>query len=42
MTLRKIGFGENVKNVVATDGQQAVYWDDARTTLLSGDVSRKK
>jgi dipeptidyl aminopeptidase/acylaminoacyl peptidase len=40
-TLRKIEFGENVKNVVATDGQQAVYWDDARTTLLVGDVAGK-
>jgi Tol biopolymer transport system component len=41
MTLRKIEFGENVKNVVATDGQQAVYWDEARTTLLFGDVAGK-
>ena len=39
MTLRKIAFGENVKNAVATDGQQAVYWDDARTTLFFGDVA---
>jgi hypothetical protein len=41
MTMRKVEFGENVKNVVATDGQQAVYWDDARTTLLFGDVAGK-
>src|SRR5215472_860272 len=41
MTMRKIEFGENVKNVVATDGQQAVYWDEARTTLLFGDVAGK-
>ena len=39
MTLRKIEFGENVKNVVATDGQQAVYWDDTGKTLLFGDVA---
>lgn len=42
MTMRKIEFGENVKNVVATDGQQALYWDDARTTLLFGDIAGKK
>jgi hypothetical protein len=41
MTMRKIDFGENVKNVVATDGQKAVYWDDTRTTLLFGDVAGK-
>jgi len=39
MTLRKIEFGENVKSVVATDGQQAVYWDDTGKTLLFGDVA---
>src|SRR5262245_47549274 len=37
MTMRKIEFGESVRNVVATDGQKAVYWDDQQTTLYFGD-----
>jgi hypothetical protein len=32
-TLRKIELGPGVQNIVATDGQRAVYWDAAETTL---------
>src|SRR5262249_23717337 len=38
MTMRKIEFGNGVQNVVATDGQRAVYWDSTNTTLLFGDI----
>jgi hypothetical protein len=41
MTMRKIEFGSGVENVVATDGQRAVYWDAARTSLFIGDAGGK-
>jgi Tol biopolymer transport system component len=34
-----IRFGTGVRNVVATDGRRAVYWNDDRTTLYFGDVA---
>src|SRR5262245_58956324 len=40
-TLRVIEFNSNVQNVVATDGQRAVYWDSTNTLFIS-DVSGKK
>src|SRR5438132_3133359 len=40
-TLRKIELGPGVQNIVATDGQRAVYWDAAETTLFFGDVAGK-
>jgi Tol biopolymer transport system component len=40
-TLRKIELGPGVQNIVATDGQRAVYWDAAETTLVFGDVAGK-
>ena len=40
-TMRKVDFGIGVDNVVATDGQRAVYWDSSHTTLLIGDVAGK-
>jgi WD40 repeat protein len=38
MTMRKIEFGADLQDVVATDGEKAVYWDSNRTTLYFGDV----
>jgi WD40 repeat protein len=40
-TLRRIEFGSGVQNIVATDGQRAIYWDTAETTLFLGDVGGK-
>src|SRR5215831_2498334 len=40
-TLRKIELDPGVQNIVATDGQRAVYWDAAETTLFFGDVAGK-
>ena len=40
-TLHKIELGPGVQNIVATDGQRAVYWDAAETTLFFGDVAGK-
>jgi Tol biopolymer transport system component len=37
--ITKIEFGNGVRHVVATDGKRAVYWNDDRTTLYSGDVA---
>jgi hypothetical protein len=37
--ITKIEFGNGVRNVVATDGKRAVYWNDDRTTLYFGDVA---
>src|SRR5688572_14990191 len=41
MTLRKIHVGAGLPNLIATDGERAVYWDETRTTLLLGDVAGK-
>jgi Tol biopolymer transport system component len=41
LTLTQIRFGAGVQNVVATDGQRAVYWDADRTTLFIGDKDGK-
>jgi Tol biopolymer transport system component len=38
MTMRKIEFGTDVENIVATDGEKAVYWDSTKTTLYFGDI----
>jgi hypothetical protein len=37
--ITKVEFGNAVRNVVATDGKRAVYWNDDRTTLYFGDVA---
>jgi Tol biopolymer transport system component len=41
MTVRKIDMGESLQNVVATDGQRAVYWDRVSLTLYIGDIAGK-
>src|SRR5215471_130032 len=41
LTYTRIEFGSGIQNVVATDGQNAVYWDDAKTTLYYGDIGGK-
>jgi Tol biopolymer transport system component len=41
MTMRKIDIDGDVKNVIATDGQRAVYWDSTGTTLYIGDIAGK-
>lgn len=41
LTLTQIPFGAGVQNVVATDGQQAIYWDADRTKLFIGDNAGK-
>jgi Tol biopolymer transport system component len=38
-TVTPIRFGNGVRNVIATDGRRAVYWNDERTTLYFGDVA---
>ena len=40
-TLRKIELGAGVQNLVATDGQRALYWDPTKTILYVGDVAGK-
>src|SRR5262249_45148560 len=39
MTLRKIELGEGIRNVAATDGRRAVYWDPTNTILYFGDLA---
>jgi Tol biopolymer transport system component len=41
MTMRKIEMGVDVRNIVDTDGQRAVYWDSTETTLYIGDLAGK-
>jgi WD40 repeat protein len=41
ITLRKVDFAPGIQNVVATDGQRAMYWDADYTTLLYSDVDGK-
>jgi WD40 repeat protein len=41
VTMRKVEFGPGLENVVATDGQRAVYWDATRTSLFIGDAGGK-
>jgi WD40 repeat protein len=38
---RKLEFGKGVENVVATDGEQVIYWDSAQIHLFIGDVAGK-
>ena len=42
MTLRKIELGNDLRNIVATDGDRAVYWDLTGTILYFGDVAGKQ
>lgn len=37
--ITRIEFGNGVRNVVATDGNRAVYWNDDNTLLYFGDVA---
>ncbi len=41
MTLTQIKFGPGIEDVVATDGQRVVYWDNNGITLLIGDKDGK-
>jgi hypothetical protein len=41
LSLTQITFGSGVQNVVATDGQRAIYWGAERTTLFIGDNGGK-
>jgi hypothetical protein len=40
-SMRRIEFGAGVSDIVDTDGERAIYWDDAHTTLYAGDVAGK-
>jgi hypothetical protein len=42
LTLRSVELGEGLIDVVATDGQRALYWDAAGTTLYMGDTAGKE
>jgi Tol biopolymer transport system component len=42
LTLRSIEMADGLQDVVATDGQRALYWDAAGTTLYFGDTAGKE
>src|SRR5262249_39701565 len=41
ITMRKIETGPGVQNVVAIDGQRAIYWDPTSTILYIGNLDGK-